>query len=107
LRQGMPNGCTHHHYRIHRFAVLGPFPYLMEIPMAITMSPRPDPTTAKANLVRVHRARVYPQTLNEQPQDNRVDAVADENTIERLTGARCRVDYHEDVDEGPGAACNT
>ena len=52
---------------------------------------------AMADLVRVHGVRVYPQTLNEQ--DNRVDAVADEDTIGRLTGAGYRVDRHEDVDE--------
>lgn len=54
---------------------------------------------AMADLVRVHRLRVYPQTLNEQGQDNRVDGVADEDTIGRLTDAGYRVDRHEDVDE--------
>jgi hypothetical protein len=54
---------------------------------------------AMADLVRVHGVRVYPQTLNEQAQDNRVDAVANEDTIGRLTGAGYRVDRHEDVDE--------
>ncbi len=45
---------------------------------------------AMADLVRVHGVRVYPQTLNEQAQDNRVDAVANEDTIGRLTGAGYR-----------------
>ena len=54
---------------------------------------------AMADLVRVHGVRVYPQTLKEQDQDNRVDALADEDTIGRLTGAGYRVDRHEDVDE--------
>jgi hypothetical protein len=52
-----------------------------------------------ADLVRVHGIRVYPQTLHQQDQDNRVDAVADEDTIGRLTGAGYRIDRHEDVDE--------
>jgi len=54
---------------------------------------------AMADLVRVHGLRVYPQTLNEQDDDSRVDAVADQATIERLTDAGYRVDRHEDVDE--------
>jgi hypothetical protein len=52
-----------------------------------------------ADLVRVHRVRVYPQTLDEQGDDCRVDAIADEGTIGRLTDAGYRVDRHEDVDE--------
>ena len=52
-----------------------------------------------ADLVRVHGIRVYPQTLHEQDEDNRVDAVADDDTIGRLTDAGYRVDRHEDVDE--------
>ena len=54
---------------------------------------------AMADLVRVHGVRVYPQTLNEQDVDSRVDAIADEATIGRLTDAGYRVDRHEDVDE--------
>ena len=63
---------------------------------------------AMADLVRVHGVRVYPQTLNVQDDDSRVDAVADEATIERLTDAGYRVDRHEDVDEdaqGQPATC--
>ena len=54
---------------------------------------------AMADLVRSHGVRVYPQTLNEQGDECRVDAVADEGTIQRLTDAGYRVDRHEDVDE--------
>jgi hypothetical protein len=42
---------------------------------------------------------VYPQTLVEQGEDHRVDAVAEESTIDRLTAAGYRVERHEDVDE--------
>ena len=54
---------------------------------------------AMADLVRVHGVRVYPQTLDEQPGECRVDAVADPAVIDRLVAAGYRVDRHEDVDE--------
>ena len=53
--------------------------------------------TALADLVRVHRVRVLPQTLHEA--EARVDAMADEDDIARLREAGYRVDQHEDVDE--------
>jgi hypothetical protein len=52
-----------------------------------------------ADLVRVHRVRVYPQTLKEKSEGFRIDAVADEAVIRRLTDAGYSVDRHEDVDE--------
>ena len=52
---------------------------------------------ALADLVRVHRVRVLPQTLREA--EARVDALADESTIQRLTDAGYRVEQHEDVDQ--------
>lgn len=54
---------------------------------------------AMADLVRVHDVRVFPQTLDQGAQELRVDALADESTIERLTDAGYRVERHEDVDE--------
>src|SRR3954452_1595799 len=54
---------------------------------------------AMANLVRTHRVRVLPQTLDEQSPEPRVDALADEPTIRRLTDAGYRVEQHEDVTE--------
>ena len=54
---------------------------------------------AMADLVRVHGVRVLPQTLEEGGAEPRVDAMADEPTIQRLTGAGYRVERHEDVDE--------
>lgn len=54
---------------------------------------------AMADLVRVHGIRVYAQTLDENPEDCRVDAIADEPAIGRLVAAGYRVDRHEDVDE--------
>jgi hypothetical protein len=54
---------------------------------------------AMADLVRVHGVRVLPQTLNESAAESRVDALADESTIQRLTDAGYRVQRHEDVDE--------
>ena len=54
---------------------------------------------AMADLVRVHGLRVYPQTLNEQDEDNRVDAIADESTVQHLADAGYRVERHEDIDE--------
>jgi hypothetical protein len=54
---------------------------------------------AMADLVRVHGVRVLPQTLDEGGPEPRVDAMADEPTIERLTDAGYRVERHEDVDE--------
>jgi len=54
---------------------------------------------AMADLVRVHGIRVYPQTLDENPDDCRVDAIADQPAIQRLVDAGYRVDRHEDVDE--------
>jgi hypothetical protein len=53
---------------------------------------------AMADLVRVHGVRVLPQTLQEGAEP-RVDALADEPTIQRLAGAGYRVERHEDVDE--------
>ena len=54
---------------------------------------------AMADLVRIHRLRVYPQTLNEQTEGSTVDAIADETTIQRLLDAGYEVERHEDVDE--------
>jgi len=54
---------------------------------------------AMADLVRVHGVRVLPQTLDEQGSEYRVDAMADEAIIQRLTDAGYRVERHEDVDE--------
>jgi hypothetical protein len=54
---------------------------------------------AMADLVRSHRVRVLPQTLNEEASEPRVDAMADEPTIRRLTDAGYRVEQHEDVEE--------
>jgi hypothetical protein len=54
---------------------------------------------AMADLVRVHGVRVLPQTLDESGPEPRVDALADEPTIQRLTDAGYRVERHEDVDE--------
>ncbi len=53
---------------------------------------------AMADLVRVHDVRVLPQTLDQAAPQPRVDALADESTIERLTDAGYRVERHEDVD---------
>jgi hypothetical protein len=52
---------------------------------------------ALADLVRVHRVRVLPQTLHEA--EARVDALADEDEVRRLRDAGYRVEQHEDVDE--------
>jgi hypothetical protein len=60
---------------------------------------RGDDREAMADLVRVHGVRVLPQTLDEQGSEPRVDALADEPTIQRLTDAGYRVERHEDVDE--------
>jgi hypothetical protein len=54
---------------------------------------------AMADLVRTHRVRVLSQTLDEGGPQPRVDAMADEATIRRLTDAGYRVEQHEDVDE--------
>ena len=54
---------------------------------------------AMADLVRVHDVRVLPQTLDQGAPEPRVDALADEPTIQRLTDAGYRVERHEDVDE--------
>ena len=54
---------------------------------------------AMADLVRVHDVRVLPQTLDQGAAEPRVDALADESTIQRLTDAGYRVEQHEDVDE--------
>jgi hypothetical protein len=53
---------------------------------------------ALADLVRVHGVRVFPQTLDEAGPEHRVDAMADEPTIQRLLDAGYRVERHEDVD---------
>lgn len=55
--------------------------------------------SAMADLVRAHGVRVYPQTLVERGADHRVDAIAGDETIQRLVAAGYRVDRHEDVDE--------
>jgi hypothetical protein len=52
-----------------------------------------------ADLVRVHGLRVYPQTLHEGTDGDRVSAVADEEMIRRLRGAGYLVEEHEDVDD--------
>jgi hypothetical protein len=54
---------------------------------------------AMADLVRTHRVRVLPQTLDEESPEPRVDALADEPTIRRLAEAGYRVEQHEDVTE--------
>src|SRR3954451_1627969 len=54
---------------------------------------------AMADLVRTHRVRVLPQTLDEEGPEPRVAALADEPTIRRLADAGYRVDRHEDVDQ--------
>ena len=54
---------------------------------------------AMADLVRVHDVRVLPQTLDQETPEPRVDALADESAIQRLTDAGYRVERHEDVDE--------
>jgi hypothetical protein len=54
---------------------------------------------AMADLVRVHDVRILPQTLDQGAAEPRVDALADESTIQRLTDAGYRVERHEDVDE--------
>src|SRR4051812_4514443 len=54
---------------------------------------------AMADLVRTHRVRVLPQTLDESGPQPRVDALADEPTIRRLADAGYRVEQHEDVDQ--------
>ena len=54
---------------------------------------------AMADLVRVHGVRVYPQTLQEGVDGDRVSAVADHDLIQRLRTAGYLVDEHEDVDE--------
>src|SRR4051812_39418672 len=54
---------------------------------------------AMADLVRTHRVRVLPQTLDEEGPEPRVDALADEPTIRRLADAGYRVERHEDVAE--------
>ena len=54
---------------------------------------------AMADLVRVHGLRVYPQTLRDVADGQRVSAIADEELITRLRGAGYRVQEHEDVDE--------
>ncbi len=54
---------------------------------------------AMADLVRVHGIRVYPQTLTEGADGDRVSAVADDDAIARLRGAGYLVQEHEDVDE--------
>src|SRR3954471_6773671 len=54
---------------------------------------------AMADLVRTHRVRVLPQTLDEEGPEPRVAALADEPTIRRLTDAGYRVEQHEDVDQ--------
>ena len=54
---------------------------------------------AMADLVRTHRVHVLPQTFEEGGAEPRVDALADESTIQRLTDAGYRVEQHEDVEE--------
>ena len=52
-----------------------------------------------ADLVRVHGVRVYAQTLKEKAEGFQVDAVADDDMIQRLADAGYGVDRHEDVDQ--------
>ena len=52
-----------------------------------------------ADLVRVHGVRVYAQTLKETAKGFQVDAVADDDLIQRLADAGYGVDRHEDVDQ--------
>ena len=52
-----------------------------------------------ADLVRLHGTRVYAQTLQERPATCQVDAIADDDMIEKLRAAGYTVDQHEDVDE--------
>jgi|SRR3954453_14427173 hypothetical protein len=60
---------------------------------------RGDDRKAMADLVSVHDVRVFPQTFDEGGAEPRVDALADESTIQRLTDAGYRVEQHEDVEE--------
>jgi hypothetical protein len=54
---------------------------------------------AMADLVRTHKVHVLPQTFEEGGAEPRVDALADESAIQRLTDAGYRVEQHEDVEE--------
>jgi hypothetical protein len=72
----------------------------MEVPVpTFHITVRGADREAMADLVRVHGVRVLPQTLDESAAESRVDALADESTIQRLTDAGYRVERHEDVDE--------
>jgi hypothetical protein len=51
-----------------------------------------------ADLVRLHETRVYAQTLQERPGTCQVDAIADDDMINKLRAAGYTVDQHEDVD---------
>src|SRR5687768_14003936 len=71
-----------------------------EVPMpTFHITVRGADREAMADLVRVHDVRVLPQTLDQGAAEPRVDALADESTIQRLTDAGYRVERHEDVDE--------
>ncbi len=65
----------------------------------IHITARGDDREAMADLVRVHGVHVLPQTFQEEGSELRVDALADESTIQRLTDAGYRVEQHEDVEE--------
>jgi hypothetical protein len=65
----------------------------------IHITVRGDDREAMADLVRVHGVHVLPQTYEEEGSELRVDALADESTIQRLTDAGYRVEQHEDVEE--------
>ena len=52
-----------------------------------------------ADLVRIHRLRVLPQTLEEGGPRPRIEAMADAPAIARLLEAGYQVEQHEDVDE--------
>jgi hypothetical protein len=72
----------------------------MEVPVStFHISVRGADWVAMADLVRVHRVRVLPQTLDESGAESRLDAMADESTIQHLTDASYRVERHEDVDK--------
>ena len=54
---------------------------------------------AMADLVHTHKVHVLPQTFKEEGSEPRVEALADESTIQQLTDAGYRVEQHEDVEE--------
>src|SRR4051794_34940580 len=85
--------------RLHP-VLAGPITTRVEVPVpTFHITVRGADREAMADLVRTHRVRVLPQTLDEGGPEPRVDAMADEATIRRLTDAGYRVEQHEDVDQ--------